>query len=174
MAIVIRGRRHWLWRAVDNEGEVLDFLIQPKRNAKAALKWVLRNDFIHTSIPGYTSFDQLDESWSVVADLTMTDEEKNELNMSYNHGSMYCNGCEQCMGLCPKQLPIPDVMRAYMYAFGYKETLKAKELVTRLNIENNACLDCDACTAHCIKNFDVKGKLASMQELKLVPDEFLA
>jgi len=38
MAIVIRGKRHWLWRAVDNEGEVLDFLVQPKRNARAALK----------------------------------------------------------------------------------------------------------------------------------------
>jgi len=38
MVIVIQGRRHWLWRAVDNEGEVLDFLVQSKRNAKAALK----------------------------------------------------------------------------------------------------------------------------------------
>jgi len=38
MVIVIRGRRHWLWRAVDNEGEALDFLVQSKRNAKAALK----------------------------------------------------------------------------------------------------------------------------------------
>jgi transposase-like protein len=26
------------WRAVDNEGEVLDLLVQSKRNAKAALK----------------------------------------------------------------------------------------------------------------------------------------
>ena len=38
MVIVIRGRRHWLWRAVDNEGEVLEFLVQSKRNANAALK----------------------------------------------------------------------------------------------------------------------------------------
>ena len=38
MVIVIRGQRYWLWRAVDNEGEVLDFLVQSKRNAKAALK----------------------------------------------------------------------------------------------------------------------------------------
>jgi len=38
MVIVIRRKRYWLWRAVDNEGEVLDFLVQPKRNAKAALK----------------------------------------------------------------------------------------------------------------------------------------
>ena len=38
MVIVIRRQRYWLWRAVDNEGEVLDFLVQSKRNAKAALK----------------------------------------------------------------------------------------------------------------------------------------
>jgi len=38
MVIVIRGKRHFLWRAVDSEGEVLDFLVQPKRNAQAALK----------------------------------------------------------------------------------------------------------------------------------------
>ena len=36
MVIVIRRKRHWLWRAVDNEGEVLDFLVQSRRNAKAA------------------------------------------------------------------------------------------------------------------------------------------
>ena len=38
--IVIRGKRYWLRRAVDNEGEVLDFIVQPIRNAKAALKLV--------------------------------------------------------------------------------------------------------------------------------------
>jgi transposase-like protein len=38
MVVVIRGKRHWLWRAVDNEGEVLEFLVEPRRNAKAALK----------------------------------------------------------------------------------------------------------------------------------------
>ena len=38
MVIVIRGQRYWLWRAIDNRGEVLDFLVQSKRNAQAALK----------------------------------------------------------------------------------------------------------------------------------------
>ena len=36
MVIVVRGRRHWLWRAVDNEGEVLDFLVQPKAKVSLA------------------------------------------------------------------------------------------------------------------------------------------
>jgi len=38
MVIVIRRKRYWLWRAVDNEGEVLDFLVQSRRNARAAKK----------------------------------------------------------------------------------------------------------------------------------------
>ena len=38
MVIKIRGRKHWLWRAVDSEGEVLDFLIQPRRCARSAQK----------------------------------------------------------------------------------------------------------------------------------------
>lgn len=36
VVITIRGVRHWLWRAVDSEGEVLDILVQSRRNARAA------------------------------------------------------------------------------------------------------------------------------------------
>ena len=38
LVLVIRRKRHWLWRAVDNEGEILDFLVQSRRNARAARK----------------------------------------------------------------------------------------------------------------------------------------
>ncbi len=38
MAILIGGRRFWLWRAVDDEGEVLDLLVQRRRDARAAAK----------------------------------------------------------------------------------------------------------------------------------------
>lgn len=42
MVVKIGGRRMWLWRAVDDEGEVLDMLVQVRRNAKAALKLLRR------------------------------------------------------------------------------------------------------------------------------------
>ena len=32
----IRGKQHYLWRAVDQDGHVLDILVQSRRNAKAA------------------------------------------------------------------------------------------------------------------------------------------
>src|SRR5829696_8762704 len=36
VAISIAGRKHWLWRAVDQHGTVLDILVRSRRNAKAA------------------------------------------------------------------------------------------------------------------------------------------
>ncbi len=38
----IRGVQHYLWRAVDQDGVVLDFLVQPRRDAKAAKRFLRR------------------------------------------------------------------------------------------------------------------------------------
>jgi putative transposase len=38
MVVSIQGKRMYLWRAVDSEGEVLDLLVQAKRDTKAALR----------------------------------------------------------------------------------------------------------------------------------------
>ena len=36
--VSINGKQLYIWRAVDSEGEVLDILVQPRRDRKAALK----------------------------------------------------------------------------------------------------------------------------------------
>ena len=40
--IRINGKIHYLWRAVDQHGNVLDILVQPRRDAKAAKKFFRR------------------------------------------------------------------------------------------------------------------------------------
>lgn len=50
MVVKIGGRRMFLWRAVDDEGEVLDVLVQKRRNKAAALKLprkLLKHQGIH-------------------------------------------------------------------------------------------------------------------------------
>ena len=37
--LTIRGERHYLWRAVDQDGNVLDILVQSRRNKKVARKF---------------------------------------------------------------------------------------------------------------------------------------
>jgi putative transposase len=46
VAISITGRKHWLWRAVDQHGVVLDILVQSRRNAKAAKRKLLKKQGI--------------------------------------------------------------------------------------------------------------------------------
>lgn len=42
VVITIRGKKHWLWRAVDSNGEMLDILVQTRRNARAAKRFISR------------------------------------------------------------------------------------------------------------------------------------
>ena len=39
MCLVMNGKKHWLWRAVDQEGYELDILLQSRRNKKAAKRF---------------------------------------------------------------------------------------------------------------------------------------
>ena len=42
VVISIAGRKHWLWRTVDQDGYVLDEIVQPRRNTKAAKRLLTR------------------------------------------------------------------------------------------------------------------------------------
>lgn len=42
MVITIAGKKHWLWRAVDQDGYVLDEIVQARRNTKAAKRLLTR------------------------------------------------------------------------------------------------------------------------------------
>ncbi len=40
VVIPIRGNEHWLWRAVDGNGDTLEILVPLRRNAKAAKRFL--------------------------------------------------------------------------------------------------------------------------------------
>jgi putative transposase len=42
VVVTIGGRKHWLWRAVDQDGYVLDEIVQARRNTKAAKRLLVR------------------------------------------------------------------------------------------------------------------------------------
>lgn len=143
-------------------------------NMRAALKWVLNDPHVATAIPGFTTFDQLKEDWSVVTDLTLTPEELKDLRLGETVAGLYCQQCAHCVSGCPKALPIPDLMRGYMYAYGYRNLQAAHELVGSLGIEGDPCASCDACTAVCVKGFDVAERVRDIGRLRTVPGDFFA
>ncbi len=139
-------------------------------NTKAALKWALMNENITTAIPGYTSFDQLEESFSVMEELNLGNEEWKDLKIEDPSASLFCTGCEECVPACKKGLPIPDLVRAYMYTYGYREYAKAREVVTASRLGSTApCDDCDECTVRCSKGFNVAERINDVARLGDVP-----
>ncbi|MCT4588897.1 MAG: aldo/keto reductase [Carboxylicivirga sp.] len=142
-------------------------------NTKAALKWALQNEHICTSIPSVATIDQLEESWGVMKKLKMSKEEERDLEFARDYAGLYCNACSQCEGQCQKNLPIPEIMRSYMYTYGYREMGKAKELLAKMGVVNDPCSNCDACTVSCVKNFAVGEKVQKVSRLMNVPDEFI-
>ena len=142
-------------------------------NTKAALKWALLDENICTAIPGFTSFEHMDESFSVMEKLKMTKQEEKDLEFARDYAGLYCNACNQCDGQCQKNLPIPEIMRSYMYTYGYKDMSKAKELLADMGVKNDPCSSCDKCTVTCVKNFAVGEKVQSVSRIMDVPDEFI-
>ncbi len=72
MVVKVGGKRMWLWRAVDDEGEVLDVLLQKRRNKGAALKLLhklLKNTAIH---PETITTDKLSSYRAAMGDLGLT------------------------------------------------------------------------------------------------------
>ncbi|RPJ00050.1 MAG: hypothetical protein EHM31_08960, partial [Candidatus Aminicenantes bacterium] len=124
-------------------------------NMRAALKWVLNDPNVATAIPGFTTFDQLKEDLSVVTDITLTPQDLKDLRMGEQAAGLYCQQCGQCLAGCPKGLPIPDLMRSYMYAYGYRNLRAAHELVGSLEIAADPCGSCASCSAVCAKGFDL-------------------
>jgi predicted aldo/keto reductase-like oxidoreductase len=145
-------------------------------NMKAALKWSLQNENVHTSIPGFTTFDQLQLDVSVMEDLTLTPEEKKDLKLGETAAltGLYCQQCEKCLPQCGKDFDIPTLMRSYMYAYGYKNLSLAKETFETLELSNLPCKDCNNCSVACSMGFNVREKLLDIARIQDVPTDFLA
>lgn len=143
-------------------------------NTTAALKWVLSNPDVHTTIPGMTNFDQLELNARILEDITMTEQEKTDLVADNSLPGLYCSGCKNCILQCSKNLPVPDLMRAYMYTYGYAMPSMGKNLLADLGTTANPCSSCTSCNIKCSRNFDVRNRIEDVSRLVDVPEGFLA
>lgn len=142
-------------------------------NSTAAIKWALSNTNVHTTIPGMTAFDQLDLNVKILEDITLNDQEKKDILIASAEQGLFCTGCSKCLSTCPLNLPVPDLMRAYMYAYGYSNPAMAYDLLGELGAGSSPCTDCQSCKVKCTNNFNVKERIADISRLVDVPADFI-
>jgi predicted aldo/keto reductase-like oxidoreductase len=156
-------------------GGVADSEGKTKVDGAACLRWVWQNPNITTAIPGFTSFDLLDNCLEAAHSPKLSDSDIKYLAGLQKKELLYCQNCGKCVGECSKHLPVPDIMRAYMYNYGYKQPSLSKATLTELAIASNACADCTKCTvSHCSSGFKVAEKIAAITPIIDVPSHFLA
>ncbi len=134
-------------------------------NNQAALKWVLNDKNVCTTIPGMTTFEQLDINMAVMNDLDLTAQEQRDLEMAASlRGTLFCQNCRTCVPTCPKNVAVPNLMRAYMYAAGYGNPIQARMTIAELpeKMGLNICLDCSGCTASCRRGIDIGSRVRSL------------
>lgn len=144
-------------------------------NPKAALKWVLQDKNVHTSIPGVTSFDQLQANISIMENPDLTPGEISDLKLNPKTAltGLYCAQCGSCRPQCRYNLDIPVVMRSYMYAYGYNSPSKARTVLGGRAKSRITCRECGHCAVTCPMGFDVSGKIKDIARILDIPDDFL-
>jgi len=142
-------------------------------NMKAALKWALSNPNITTAIPGITAFDQLELNLQSMTDIVLTDAERADLQLgsAQNGPGLFCQGCRTCLPQCPRRLPLPELMRGYMYAYGYRNLGAAYDLVASLGVDGNPCAGCSACSVTCALGFSVRERATDIARIQAAPAE---
>lgn len=133
----------------------------------AALKWVIKNPHVHTTIPSMTDMDQLDENLRAMQGSFDATEEKLLAQQLEYITPLYCRMCGECKGTCAKGLPVEDIVRYVTYADGYGQFALGREKFLLLPHEQGGvrCGDCENCTVHCPYGVQVSARVGRAQEL---------
>ncbi len=144
-------------------------------NTRAALKWAIRNENIHTAVPDSSDFDQLTRNIDVMSDPELTGQELKDLFPLTGEKitDIYCQQCGECLPGCPYGVDIPTFMRSYMYAYGHHNMPLARNTLSEAGPAGNPCSECITCTAACRMGFDIRKKICEIARISDVPDALL-
>jgi uncharacterized protein len=133
----------------------------------AAIKWVLRNPGISTTVPFAEEISEVEiNARAMTEDFTAADEKllfvRNE-----KIRELYCRMCFQCKDKCPKGVPVADELRFLAYNDFAGRFNEAQENFQGLpdEIRNVRCSECTSCAIQCPNGVKVRDRLIRAQDL---------
>jgi uncharacterized protein len=140
----------------------------PAVSQPALLKWVLNHEFVTTAIPGFSTYEHLEQDCSVARNLAYTHEEERFLaDKAFAANAEFCQQCGDCRKDCPKQVDIPVLMRSHMYAVQYRNIGMAREMLASAAPGRGleACDACESCLVTCRNTVQIGRKIAQLRAL---------
>jgi predicted aldo/keto reductase-like oxidoreductase len=133
----------------------------------AAVKWVLMNPMISTTVPYAKNITELEMNFRAMSEPYTLQDEKMLYVRNEEIRPSYCRMCYECKGKCPKGVPVTDELRYLAYHDFGGDFHQARDNFVRLPTEIQAirCSDCSACTIQCPNGVDVQNRLVRAQYL---------
>lgn len=134
---------------------------------QAALKYVLQNPHIHTTIPSMVDLAQVQENVEVMGmKLSRVDS---QILKRYGKAIQpyYCERCDECLPTCPKGVDIPTINRCLMYAEGYQDRALALSTYREIPWKQSmrVCGDCTECVARCAHGLRLTARMQTARTL---------
>lgn len=133
----------------------------------AAIKWVLRNPAISTTVPWSETLEELEINFRAMTQEYTPEDEWLLHARNEQIRELYCRMCFQCKGECPKGVPIADELRFLAYNDFKGNFHEAREGFWNLprEIRNIRCSDCSECAVQCPNGVKIQERLIRAQDL---------
>jgi hypothetical protein len=140
---------------------------QRKINMQAALRWVLQDEHVHSTVPAFSNHDELQEDLAVARDPAVRPEDERDLRLGEAAGppGLYCQQCDACLPQCPAHADVPLLMRAHMYATGHGRPAHARHVLRGWASRDMPCSRCEVCAVRCAMGFDVRARARVLARL---------
>lgn len=132
-----------------------------------ALKWTLRNSWVQTTAVSMRDREALTENMRVMAE-PFTDRDRKLLASRLEEiGPLVCRMCGSCDGVCPRGLPVADLVRYVTYAEGYGDYRMGRSRFDALpeGVRAVRCAECSACAVQCPNGVAVRERLSRAQHI---------
>lgn len=131
------------------QGNLKSFVNKRVSYSQAALRWVMNNPNVNTSIPTMSSYSHVEEYVGASgksldrSDLAVISDYQ---RLTYNE---YCRvSCGECLSACPDNVAVGDVLRFAMYFEDYRNEKMAVDYYSELE-DRQKPLNCAGCAAPC-------------------------
>jgi len=139
----------------------------PKEGPLAAIKWVLLNPAISTTVPYVKNTAELEMNVRAMKESYTPQDENMLYTRNQDIHSLYCRMCYECKGKCPNDVPVTDELRFLSYNDFGGNFHQAQDNFRSLpgKIRSVRCSDCSSCVIQCPNGVDVRNRLIRAQEL---------
>jgi aryl-alcohol dehydrogenase-like predicted oxidoreductase len=139
----------------------------PEEGPLAAIKWVLTNPEISTTVPFAKNISEVEMNARAMTEPYTPQDEKLLYVRNREIRPSYCRMCYECKGKCPKGVPVTDELRILAYNDFGGNFKQAKDCFGSLHseIRRIACSDCASCAVQCPNGVEVQSRLVRAQRL---------